>query len=176
MAEVDMIISLETVTDALERLLVPYIMRHPDQVKPKPEVLGELAYCLFDDHLNGRMKWTAGRGRSFERMLDRTWPWLDYGLKTQVGQEVNDLILDPIVEVVDKILLIHVPEFTYDVWVIRKMGLDDVIITNAGDYRIMDWERQQKRGRKKPKQAIISDSDGRIKVPLMRDAGPGIPR
>lgn len=106
-------------------------------------MIRKLLIAVVEDRLSERLKWCK-RTFTLQKLLREVAPWYDDHENTDASDTFHDMFVEPLVEQ----LFPYEEVFKYgpwDVMVTRRLG-DDLLITNGGDYRIMDWEKRMSTG------------------------------
>lgn len=118
-------------------------LKYIHEASVKKQVM-DLALCYLDDQMSARRKWCR-RGNRFESKLLEIVPWFeDFDYKV-LSEVLDDVVIHP--------WTVHMSRFEqhhnnqpYSVTLVQQHGLWDAIISDTGDYRIMDWERRMGNG------------------------------
>lgn len=115
----------------------------PFKVDASKHIVKELIVLAVNDRLSDGLKWCK-RTHTFSNRISELAPWFEAkGL-----DEATELFDDSFVEhIYSKMIFINdfIGQNPWDVILSKVVG-NDIIVTNVGDYRIMDWERRMASG------------------------------
>ena len=128
-------------------------LEHEHVGTQSPALTNEQLFALFkalvDDHINTRLRWARDTDSFIDTALALI-PWLDPvsgvdGLNTNRLDAFLTDIVDDIEVGISECLDNTIGHNTWMVWTTRRLGYD-IAIQRGEDYRILDWERRNRRG------------------------------
>lgn len=111
-----------------------------------------IVMAVVDDAVNARMEWVNCSTETHVDVIAKIFPWFEQPENEAISERFYREIVDNIIILIGEMIHDLIPEDTWDVWDLRKFGLD-AVLTQGQDYRILEWERltgYEPKVRKKP--------------------------